>query len=105
MLGTAGSENVQGETQKKLDVISNDIFINANKWGGHLAAMASEEMDDIYPIPPQYPKGKFSLYCVARMVSPIPLPKIFYSLALSRFVVDSPFMAHLQCWCSQLETV
>ena len=61
VLGTAGSENVQGETQKKLDVISNDIFINANKWGGHLAAMASEEMDDIYPIPPQYPKGKYLL--------------------------------------------
>ncbi|HEY5604310.1 MAG TPA: class 1 fructose-bisphosphatase [Gammaproteobacteria bacterium] len=60
-LGTAGSENVQGETQKKLDVLSNDIFINANKWGGHLAAMASEEMNDIYPIPPQYPKGKYLL--------------------------------------------
>ncbi|MCI0505276.1 MAG: class 1 fructose-bisphosphatase [Gammaproteobacteria bacterium] len=61
ILGTAGSENVQGETQKKLDVLSNEIFINANKWGGHLAAMASEEMDDIYHIPPQYPKGKYLL--------------------------------------------
>lgn len=60
-LGSAGSENIQGETQKKLDVLSNDIFIKANQWGGHLAAMASEEMDDIYPIPPQYPKGKYLL--------------------------------------------
>ena len=61
VLGSAGSENVQGETQKKLDIMSNDIFIKANQWGGHLAAMASEEMDDIYPIPPQYPKGKYLL--------------------------------------------
>lgn len=61
VLGSAGSENVQGETQKKLDILSNDIFLKANQWGGHLAAMASEEMDDIYPIPPQYPKGKYLL--------------------------------------------
>jgi len=61
VLGTAGSENVQGETQKKLDVISNDMFIKCNEWAGHLAAMASEEMDDIYPIPAQYPKGKYLL--------------------------------------------
>jgi fructose-1,6-bisphosphatase I len=61
VLGTAGSENVQGETQKKLDVISNDVFIQSNEWAGHLAAMASEEMDDIYSIPAQYPKGKYLL--------------------------------------------
>ncbi len=61
VLGSAGSENIQGETQKKLDVITNDIFIQANEWSGHLAAMASEEMDDIYPIPAQYPKGKYLL--------------------------------------------
>jgi fructose-1,6-bisphosphatase I len=61
VLGSAGSENIQGETQKKLDVITNDIFIEANQWNGHLAAMASEEMDDIYPIPAQYPKGKYLL--------------------------------------------
>ena len=59
VLGSAGSENVQGETQKKLDIITNEVFIKANEWGGHLAAMASEEMDDIYPIPAQYPKGKY----------------------------------------------
>lgn len=61
VLGSAGSENVQGETQKKLDVITNEIFLKANEWSGHLAAMASEEMDDIYPIPAQYPKGKYLL--------------------------------------------
>ena len=61
VLGSAGSENVQGETQKKLDVITNEIFTRSNEWAGHLAAMASEEMDDIYPIPAQYPKGKYLL--------------------------------------------
>jgi fructose-1,6-bisphosphatase I len=59
VLGSAGSENVQGETQKKLDIITNEIFIKANEWSGHLAAMASEEMDDIYEIPKQYPRGKY----------------------------------------------
>ena len=61
VLGSAGSENIQGETQKKLDVITNEIFIKANEWSGHLAAMASEEMDEIYPIPAQYPRGKYLL--------------------------------------------
>jgi fructose-1,6-bisphosphatase I len=60
-LGSAGKENVQGETQKKLDVISNDLMIHANRWGGHLAAMASEEMEDVYLIPDGYPRGKYLL--------------------------------------------
>lgn len=61
VLGSAGSENIQGEVQKKLDVISNEIFIRSNEWAGHLAAMASEEMEDIYPIPAQHPRGKYLL--------------------------------------------
>lgn len=61
VLGSAGSENVQGETQKKLDVITNDIFMQSTEWSGNLAAMASEEMDEIYPIPAQYPRGKYLL--------------------------------------------
>ncbi len=61
VMGSAGSENVQGETQKELDVITNEIFIKSNEWAGHLAAMASEEMDDVYPIPAQYPRGKYLL--------------------------------------------
>lgn len=60
-LGTAGTENVQGETQKKLDVMSNDIFIKMNEVGGHHAAMASEEMEDIYPIPASFPRGRYLL--------------------------------------------
>jgi fructose-1,6-bisphosphatase I len=61
VLGAAETENVQGEVQKKLDIISNEVFLNSMEWTGHLAAMASEEMDDIYPIPAQYPKGKYLL--------------------------------------------
>lgn len=57
VLGEAGSDNVQGEAQKKLDVISNEILLEANAWGGHLAACASEEMADPQPIPDAYPKG------------------------------------------------
>lgn len=61
VLGSAGSENVQGEEQKKMDIITNDVFLETNEWAGHLAAMASEEMDDIYHIPKQYPRGKYLL--------------------------------------------
>ena len=56
-----GSINVQGETQKKLDVVSNELFIRMNEWGGHLAGMASEEMDGPYAIPAQHPRGKYLL--------------------------------------------
>src|SRR5450830_1580487 len=61
VLGTAGSENVQGEVQKKLDILSNEILLEANEWGGHLAAMASEEMETIHQIPNRYPKGEYML--------------------------------------------
>lgn len=61
VMGTAESENVQGEVQKKLDIISNDILLEANEWGGHLAAMASEEMETIHPIPNRYPMGEYLL--------------------------------------------
>jgi fructose-1,6-bisphosphatase I len=61
VLGTAGSENVQGEVQKKLDIIANEVLIEANEWGGHLAAMASEEMDEIYVVPNRYPQGEYLL--------------------------------------------
>ncbi|MFN0313764.1 MAG: class 1 fructose-bisphosphatase [Burkholderiales bacterium] len=61
VLGNAGSENVQGEAQKKLDVISNEILIETNEWGGYLSAMASEEMEHPHQIPKQYPKGEYLL--------------------------------------------
>ena len=59
VLGSAETENVQGEVQKKLDIITNDIMIDALNWTGHLAGMASEENDDPIKIPNQYPKGKY----------------------------------------------
>ena len=61
VLGSAGSDNVQGEVQKKLDVSANEILLEANEWGGHLAAMASEEMEHPHPIPHRFPKGEYLL--------------------------------------------
>ena len=61
IMGSADSENVQGEVQKKLDIIANEVLIEANEWGGHLAAMASEEMDSIYVVPNRYPQGEYLL--------------------------------------------
>ncbi|RFO97710.1 class 1 fructose-bisphosphatase [Rhodoferax lacus] len=57
----ASSENIQGEIQKKLDIIANDVLIEANEWGGHLAAMASEEMEGIHVVPNRYPQGEYLL--------------------------------------------
>ncbi len=59
--GSAGSENVQGEIQKNLDVMSNEILLEANEWGGNLAALVSEEMEDVKPIPTHYPRGEYLL--------------------------------------------
>jgi len=61
VLGSLESENVQGEVQKKLDVIANEMLLEANEWGGHLAAMASEEMETIHLVPNRYPKGEYLL--------------------------------------------
>ncbi|MBX3605686.1 MAG: class 1 fructose-bisphosphatase [Piscinibacter sp.] len=61
VLGSAGTENIQGEVQKKLDIIANEVLIEANEWGGHLAAMASEEMDSIHLVPNRYPQGEYLL--------------------------------------------
>jgi len=61
LMGSAESENVQGEIQKKLDIIANEVLIEANEWGGHLAAMASEEMEGIYVVPNRFPQGEYLL--------------------------------------------
>jgi len=61
LAGEAGPSNVHGESPTKLDVISNDIIVRGCEWGGHLAAMASEEMEEIYAIPADYPHGKYLL--------------------------------------------
>jgi fructose-1,6-bisphosphatase I len=56
-----GVDNVQGEAQKKLDVVANEVLVEANEWGGQLAAMVSEEMDGPYIVPQRYPRGEFLL--------------------------------------------
>ncbi len=56
-----GRVNVQGEVQKKLDVISNQMFVAVAEWSGHLAGMASEEMEHPYQIPATYSRGKYLL--------------------------------------------
>lgn len=58
---TGNNVNVQGEVQKKLDVLSNEIFVRRTEWGGHLAGMASEEMSEPAQIPACYPRGKYLL--------------------------------------------
>ncbi|HEV7451403.1 MAG TPA: class 1 fructose-bisphosphatase [Pseudonocardiaceae bacterium] len=61
VLGAAASTNVQGETQQKLDLVANDLFLRANEWGGLVSGMVSEELEAPYPIPEHYPRGKYLL--------------------------------------------
>ena len=60
-LGDAGSKNVQGETQQKLDVLANDVMIRSCEWGGLVAGMASEELDEPYAVPSEYTRGRYLL--------------------------------------------
>ena len=53
--------NIQGEEQKPLDVISNEIMISSMEWGGQLCGMASEELETPYIIPGRYPRGRYLL--------------------------------------------
>ncbi|MEK7230574.1 MAG: class 1 fructose-bisphosphatase [Pseudomonadota bacterium] len=57
----AGSDNAQGGTQTRLNLRANEIFLRTNEWGGHLAAMVSEELEQPYRIPPPYPRGRYLL--------------------------------------------
>ncbi|MBU6270994.1 MAG: class 1 fructose-bisphosphatase [Betaproteobacteria bacterium] len=59
--GAQGAVNVQGEVQKKLDVLSNDCFMQVAQWSGHLAGMASEELELPAQIPAGQPRGKYLL--------------------------------------------
>ena len=61
VVDVATSLNVQGEEQKRLDVISNEYFTQMTEWGGHLAGMASEEMDEPYQISDTLQRGKYML--------------------------------------------
>ena len=59
--GVSAAINAQGEVQKNLDVIANDLFLRRTEFGGHVAAMVSEEMDEIYQLPPDVPVGRYLL--------------------------------------------
>jgi fructose-1,6-bisphosphatase I len=62
ILGAAGFENIQGEEVQKLDVFANEAITQTMQYGGHLAAMASEETEEIIKIDPKkYPRGKYLL--------------------------------------------
>ena len=61
VLGELDSRNVQGETQKQLDVLANEVMIRSCEWGGLAAGMASEELEHPYPVPPEYKRGRYLL--------------------------------------------
>ena len=61
IIGSAESENIQGEVQQKLDVLANDIIVKALDHGGRLCAMASEEEPEIIQIPDRFKCGKYCL--------------------------------------------
>ena len=61
ILGSAESENVQGEVQQKLDIMANEIIVKAMDHGGRLCAMASEEEPGIIQIPEHFRCGKYCL--------------------------------------------
>ena len=61
VLGSAERTNVQGEVQHKLDVLANEYFLRATEWGGQVAGMVSEELEEPYRLPAQYPRGKYLL--------------------------------------------
>jgi fructose-1,6-bisphosphatase I len=61
VLGSAGEENVQGEEVQKLDVFAQRTIYRLNDHTGRLAVMASEEEEDIIPIPSRFETGKYVL--------------------------------------------
>jgi fructose-1,6-bisphosphatase I/sedoheptulose-1,7-bisphosphatase len=61
VLGSADHTNIQGEVQQKLDVLANEYFLRATEWSGNVAGMVSEELEEPYRLPAQYPRGKYLL--------------------------------------------
>ena len=107
VLGNAGVINVQGETQKKLDVMSNDAFIRINEWGGYLAGMVSEEMEHPSPIPAAYPKGKYLLVFdpldgSSNIDVDVSVGSIFSVLRAPKSGVDAEACDFLQCGAAQV---
>ena len=61
ILGRAGSTNIQGEEQQRLDIFADQVISKLCDHTGRLCVMASEEHDDIIPIPPSHKKGRYVL--------------------------------------------
>lgn len=61
ILGSVGTINVQGEEQKKLDVFANETLKNVMGHTGRVCVMASEEDDELIPVPRGYPQGKYAV--------------------------------------------
>ena len=61
ILGFAGSENIHGETQKKLDIYSHEVMVHTLQHGGLLCVMGSEEQEDPIFIPKEYQWGKYAI--------------------------------------------
>jgi fructose-1,6-bisphosphatase I len=61
ILGLTGAFNIQGEEVAKLDDFANAAIIRLNHFTGRLAAMASEELEELIPIPDQFPTGRYLL--------------------------------------------
>lgn len=61
VLGATGAVNIQGETVQKLDELANSVLVRCAEVGGHVCVMASEEDDNIIPVNPAYPQGKYVL--------------------------------------------
>jgi fructose-1,6-bisphosphatase I len=61
VLGLTGSKNVQGEMVAKLDEFSNDTLVNSVEAGGYVCVMGSEEIDEVIPVRPEFPAGKYVL--------------------------------------------
>ena len=59
--GSFEIEGARGGVQKKLDVLSNDAIIAQCEWGGQLSGMVSEELELLYHIPAENPRGRFLL--------------------------------------------
>ena len=61
IIGSAATMNVQGEEQQKLDVYANETLKNALNHTGRVCAIASEEDEELIPIPEGYPAGRYTV--------------------------------------------
>ena len=61
ILGSADNVHVQGEEQKKLDVFANETLKSVMGHTGRVCVMASEEDEELIPIPPGWPQGKYAV--------------------------------------------